>query len=112
MNRGDIWWADLSEPSGSEPGYARPVLVIQANSFNHSRISTVIVLALSSNMALADAPGNVVLSSRQTGLKKDSVANVSQILTLDKQFLRDKSGDLSSKLVRQIDQGLHLVLDL
>ncbi len=71
-----------------------------------------IVVALSSNMALADAPGNVVLTSRQTGLSKDSVANVSQILTLDKQFLRDKSSDLSSKLVRQIDQGLHLVLDL
>jgi mRNA interferase MazF len=70
------------------------------------------VVTLSSNMALADAPGNVVLSSRQTGLTKDSVVNVSQILTLDKQLLRDKSGELSSKLMRRVEQGLHLVLDL
>ena len=112
MNRGEIWWADLSKPSGSDPGYARPVLIVQANSFNHSRISTVIVVALSSNAALADAPGNITLSSRQTGLTKDSVANVSQVLTLDKQFLRDKAGKLSSRLMRQVDQGLHLVLDL
>jgi mRNA interferase MazF len=112
VNRGEIWWADLSEPSGSEPGYARPVLVIQANSFNHSKIPTVIVIALSANTALADAPGNVALASGHTGLAKDSVANVSQILTLDKLFLRDKSGELSSKLMRQVDQGLHLALDL
>lgn len=112
VNRGEIWWADLSEPSRSEPGYARPILVVQANSFNHSRISTVIVVALSSNTALADAPGNVALSSSQTGLAKDSVANVSQLLTLDKQSLRDKSGELGSKLLRQVDQGLHLALDL
>jgi mRNA interferase MazF len=112
VNRGEIWWADLLEPSGSEPVYARPVLAVQANSFNHSRISTVIVIALSSNTALADAPGNVALSAMQTGLAKDSVANVSQILTLDKQVLRNKSGELNSKLMRQVDQGLHLALDL
>jgi mRNA interferase MazF len=112
VNRGEIWWADLGEPSGSAPGFSRPVLVIQANSFNHSRISTVIVIALSSNLKLADAPGNTELTARQTGLSKDSVANVSQVLTLDKQFLRDKSGELSPKFMRLIDQGLHVALDL
>ncbi len=112
VNRGEIWWVDLTEPSGSAPEYSRPVLVIQANSFNHSRISTVAVVALSSNLKLADAPGNVALTSRQTGLTKDSVANVSQVLTLDKQFLRDKSGELSPKLMRLVDQGLHVALDL
>jgi mRNA interferase MazF len=112
VNRSEVWWADLSEPNGSDPGYARPVLVVQANSFNHSRISTVIVVALSSNIKLADAPGNVVLSSKQTGLTKNSVANVSQVLTLDKQYLRDKSGEISPKLMRQVDQGLLLALDL
>lgn len=112
VNRGEVWWADLSEPQGSEPGYGRPVLVVQANSFNHSRISTVVVIALSSNIKLADAPGNIALASKQTGLPKESVANVSQTLTLDKNYLRDKSGALNTKTMRVIDDGLRLVLDL
>lgn len=112
VNRGEIWWVDLPEPSASEPGYARPVLVLQANSFNHSRIPTVIVLALSSNMKLSEAPGNVALTTRQTGLPKESVANVSQILTLDKVFLRDKVADVSAKTMRLIDDGIRLVLDI
>ena len=112
VNRGEIWWVDLPEPRSSEPGYARPVAVLQANSFNHSRIPTVIVLALSSNMKLAEAPGNVLLTTKQTGLPKASVANVSQILTLDKAFLRDKVAELSAKTMRLIDDGVRLALDI
>lgn len=112
VNRGEIWWVDLPEPNASEPGYARPVLVLQANPFNHSRIPTVIVLALSSNMRLTEAPGNVVLTTKQTGLPKASVANVSQILTLDKRFLRDKTAEISAKTMKLIDDGIRLALDV
>jgi len=112
VNRGEVWWADLSEPRGSEPGYARPVLIAQANSFNHSRISTVIAITLSSNLKLGNAPGNVLLLAKQTGLPKDCVANVSQVITLDKSYLHDKSGELNVKTMRLVDDGLRLVLDL
>ena len=112
VNRGEVWWANLSEPQGSEPGYGRPVLVVQANSFNHSRISTVVVVALSSNMRLVDAPGNVALMVKQTGLPKESIVNVSQLLTLDKNYLRDKSGELTAKTMRMVDEGIRLALDL
>lgn len=93
MQRGEVWWASLPEPSGSGPGYRRPLLIISANSFNVSRIATVIAAVITSNVRLADAPGNVRLPVRGTGLSKPSVVNVSQIITLDKTFLRRGSGE-------------------
>jgi len=110
VSRGEIWWVDLADPAGAEPGFTRPVLVVQSNAFNRSRIGTVIVVALSSNMRLAAAPGNVSLSPRKSGLPKESVANLSQIITLDKQSLREKAGELSQKTMQLIDEGIRLVL--
>jgi mRNA interferase MazF len=112
MERGEIWWASLPEPAGSEPGYRRPVLVVQADNFNRSRIATVIALIITSNTKLAQAPGNVLLPQRLTGLPKDSVANVSQIVTVDKSFLTERIGILSPNMMEQIEMGLRLVLDL
>ncbi len=112
IQRGEIWWADLPEPAASEPGYKRPVLVVQSDDFNHSRIQTVIAVALTSNVRLADAPGNVLLSSRKTGLPKDSVANVSQIVTLDKEFLHHKTRRLDAATLESIEDGIRLVLSL
>lgn len=99
-------------PAGSEPGYRRPVLVVQADSFNRSRIQTVVVVAITSNVALGQAPGNVLLSKRATGLPKASVANVSQMLTLDRSMLARKIGSLPSEEMRKVDAGLRLVLQL
>lgn len=110
--RGEIWWADLPACAGSGPGFRRPVLVVQSPPFNASRIQTVVVLALSSNLRLQEAPGNVLIPSRVSCLPKDSVANVSQILTLDKAFLTDCVGTVPTRLMHQIDEGLRLVLDL
>ena len=112
MTRGEIWWADLPDPRGSEPGFRRPVLIIQANSFNQSSIQTVVVAIISSNLRLADAPGNVFLPSKLSGLPKDSVVNVSQVLTLDRSFLADEVDRLPGRLVAQVDAGLRLVLEL
>lgn len=112
IQRGEIWWADLGEPRGSEPGYRRPVLVIQADSFNRSRIQTVIVALITGNLELAAAPGNIALPARSSGLPRDSVVNVSQVLTLDRDFLTEQVGALSSRLQRLVDEGLRLVLQL
>lgn len=112
MKRGQIWWVELPEPTGSEPGYRRPVVIVQANEFNDSRIATVIVATISSNLRLADAPGNVKLSSGKTGLGQESVANVSQIITISKQSLETKIGQVSGKTMNQIDEGMRLVLAL
>lgn len=112
IQRGEIWWASLPEPAGSEPGYRRPVLVVQSDDFNQSRIATVIALVITSNLRLAQAPGNVFLPQKLTGLSKDSVANVSQIVTVDKSFLTDKIGALPLSVIEQIDKGLRLVLHL
>ena len=112
MFRGEVWWATLPDPEGSEPGYRRPVLVVQSDAFTRSRISTVIVVAITSNLRLTEAPGNVSLPRRRSGLPKDSVANVSQILTLDKSFLEDHVGTVSAKLLEQVENGLRMVLDL
>lgn len=112
VNRGQVWWAELPEPAASEPGYKRPVVIVQSDNFNKSHINTVIVIAISSNLRLADAPGNVRLAKGKTGLDRDSIANVSQILTLDKQFLNEQIGQLDTLTIRQIDEGLALVLDL
>lgn len=112
MRRGEIWWATLRPPTGSEPGYKRPVLIVQNDDFNASKISTVIVIALTSNMALHAAPGNVLLSKRSTRLPKASVANVSQVLTLDKSFLTERVSKIDPSVMREIDDGLRLVLSL
>jgi mRNA interferase MazF len=112
MNRGEIWWASLPEPTGSEPGYRRPVLLVQSDQFNSSNINTVIGAALTSNLSLARAPGNVLLSSRISGLPKDSVVNVSQLVTMDRRFLTEKVHALNQHTMSQIDDGLRLVLAL
>lgn len=110
--RGEIWWADLPEPRRSEPGYRRPVLVVQAGSFNRSRIQTVIIAAISTNLELAGAPGNVLLPMRSTGLPRDSVLNVSQLLTVDRGFLVECVGALPPRLQRAVDEGLRTILQL
>ena len=110
--RGEIWWADLQEPVGAGPGFRRPLIVVQSNDFNKSRINTIVALALTSNLKLADAPGNVMLPKKITGLSKDSVANVSQIVTIDKYFLTDRIGSLPAGIMRRIDNGLRLTLSL
>lgn len=112
IQRGEIWWADLPAPRRSEPGYRRPVLVVQADSFNRSRIQTLIVAAITSNLDLAEAPGNVLLSARSSGLPRDSVVNVSQLLTLDRGFLTELAGTLSLRVQRAVDQGLRTILQL
>jgi len=112
INRGEVWWASLPIPKGSEPGYRRPLLIIQSDAFNRSRINTVIAVVLTSNIALSQAPGNVLLGSKQTGLSKKSVVNVSQILTVDKSFLSEKTGRLSKKHMQSIEEGLKTVLSL
>ena len=112
IQRGEIWWADLPEPRRSEPGYRRPVLVVQADSFNLSRIQTAIVAAITTNVELASAPGNVLLPARSAGLPRDSVVNVSQLLTLDRSFLTEQAGTLPARLQRSVDEGLRTVLEL
>ena len=112
IRRGEIWWASLIPPSGSEPGYRRPVLIVQSNKFNESRIGTIIAVAITSNRKLALAPGNVLLKSSQTGLSKDSVANVSQIVTVNKSFLTDRIGRIKSASLKKVESGMRLVLFL
>ena len=112
MRRGEIWWADLPEPRGSEPGFRRPVLIVQDNAFNRSVINTIIVATITANVFLANAPGNVRLAKRSTQLGKESVVNVSQIITLDKSFLSEKVGKLSAKLQEEVDEGLKLIFAL
>lgn len=110
ISQGDIWWADLAVPSGSGPGFRRPVLVVQGNSLNRSRIATVVCVPLTSNLRWAKAPGNVMLSARATGLPKDSVANVSQIISLDKALLTEQSGRLSQAKISLVLSGIDVVL--
>jgi len=112
IERGEIWWAELGEPGGSEPGFRRPVLVVQADAFNRSRLRTVIAVVLTSNLRLVDAPGNVLISAAASGLPKDSVANVSQVITVDRDFLSEPAGRIRGRLLRDVDSGLRLVLSL
>lgn len=112
MYRGEIWWANLPDPVGSEPGYRRPVLVIQNDVFTQSRINTVIVVIITSNTQLAEAPGNVLLPHEVSGLSKDSVVNVSQIFTVDKAFLTERVSSLPGYLHEEVDEGLRMVLYL
>ena len=110
ISQGDVWWADLSLLTGSGPGFRRPVVVVQGNSLNRSRIATVVCVPLTSNLKWADAPGNVLLSSRATGLPKDSVANVSQIVSLDKVLLTEHAGRLSQSKLSLVLSGIDVVL--
>ena len=108
--QGDIWWADLPEPAGSGPGFRRPVVVVHSNPLNRSRIATVVCVPLTSNLIWAGAPGNTSLPARATGLPKDSVANASQIVALDRSFLTERVGRLASKPLAQILHGIDVVL--
>ncbi len=112
MQRGEIWWAELGAPKGSEPGYRRPILIVQQDDFNQSRISTIIAVVLTSNLRLSEAPGNVLLNKRWTKLPKDSVANISQIITLDKSNLTECIASLPKLKMSEVDNGLRLVLNI
>jgi mRNA interferase MazF len=110
--RGDIWWADLPDPVASDPGGTRPVLVVQTDAFNRSRIATILAVVITTNERLATLPGNVPISPRGTGLTQPSVANVSQVLTADRTFLRELIGRVSPETMARVDSGLKLVLGL
>jgi mRNA interferase MazF len=112
IRRGEIWWASLPKPRASEPGYSRPVLVVSSDSFNESRISTVIAVVITSNTKLAQAPGNVLLSVRSSGLPRPSVANISQLVTLDKSFLSERVKKLAKREFEMVEDGLNIVLSL
>ena len=110
ISQGEVWWVDLPEPSGSEPGFRRPAVVVQGDAFNRSRIATVVCVPLTSNLRWAEAPGDVLLTSKVTGLPKDSVANVSQLVTLDKSSLTDRVGKLSKAKLELVLFGIDVVL--
>ncbi len=110
ISRGDVWWADLPSPAGSRPGFRRPVVVVQGDAVNQSRIATVVCVPLTSNLHWRDAPGNVYLPARTTGLPKDSVANVSQIVALDKDDLTELAARLSRSKVDLILAGIDVIL--
>lgn len=112
IRRGQIWWVDLGEPRGSEPGFRHPALVIQRDEVNASRLATVVVCVLTSNKALAAAPGNTLLPKRYTGLPRDSVANASQIATLNKADLEELVGTVPRHLLDKVDTGLRWFLQL
>jgi len=112
VQRGDIWWADLPIPRRSEPGYRRPVLIVQASFLNESEINTVLVSVVTSNLRLSELPGNVLLTTRATGLETDSVANLTQLVTLDRSFLVEQVGHLEEREQKKVDAGLRLILEL
>ncbi|PJZ65261.1 mRNA interferase MazF2 [Leptospira wolffii] len=112
MIRGEIWWVDLGVPFGSEPGFRRPVLIVQDDSFNVSNINTIIVASITSNLDLAEAPGNVILLKKDSNLSKDSVVNVSQTVTLDKERFLKKAGKLKTSKMSEVGEGLKLILGL
>ena len=112
MRRGEIWWASLGEPKGSGPGFRRPVLIVQSNEFNESAIRTSICAAITANLRLTDAPGNVRVTGRVSGLPHDSVVNVSQLITFDKRLLTEKVGRLPAQSLRDVEAGIKLVLAL
>ncbi len=111
ISQGEVWWADLADPVGSEPGFRRPVVIVQGDPFNRSRIATVVCVALTSNLRWAEAPGNVLLTAKATGLPKDSVANVSQIVTLDRESLVERVGVVPQKKLELILFGTDVMLD-
>ncbi|HUP68690.1 MAG TPA: type II toxin-antitoxin system PemK/MazF family toxin [Acidimicrobiales bacterium] len=112
IERGELWWADLGEPQGSAPAKRRPVLVVSSDSFNRSRIRTVVCIVITSNLRLAEAPGNVLIPRGKTGFGMDSVANVSQVVTLDKAALPERLGRVDRATMRRIEAGFRRVLEL
>jgi len=112
VERGEIWWSELPEPVGSGPGYDRAVLIIQSEFFNESAIKTVIVAIITTNMDLAEMPGNISLTKRVSGLPKISVVNLTQLFTIDKRLLKEYVGSLPAKKIEQVDLSLKFVLSL
>jgi mRNA interferase MazF len=112
MKRGEIWWASLPPPTGSGPGFRRPVLVVQSSSFNDSRIASVIVAVITSNLAVEAAPGNVRLSKADSSLSKPSVVNISQLFTIDRALLTKRVRALPGQSMQQVESGFRLVLGL
>lgn len=110
ISQGEVWWADLAAPSGSGPGFRRPVVVVQGDPFNRSALRTVVCVPLTSNLRWADAPGNVALTARSTGLSRESVANVSQIVTLDRSVLTERVAKLAPPKVELILAGIDIVV--
>jgi len=110
MERGEVWWANLGRPRASEPGYRRPVVIVQSNEFNRSSLSTVIVVGITTNLSLARAPGNFVCRPRASGLPQPSVVNVSQVATVDRKQLLERVGRLPEAIMHNVDEGLRLVL--
>jgi len=110
MKRGEVWWASMPAPTGSGPGYPHPVVIVQSDPFNESRIATVIAAVVTSNLALAEAPGNVRLAKSDSGLPKPSVVNVSQLTTLDRRQLTRRVRALPGSVMRDVDEGLRAVL--
>ena len=108
--QGEVWWADLPAPTGSAPGFRRPVVVVQSDALNRSRLATVVCVPLTSNLRWADAPGNTSLTARATGLPKDSVANASQVVTVDKTVMTERVGKLSSAKVELVLAGVDVIL--
>ena len=110
IRQGDVWWADLDDPAGSGPGFRRPVVVVQSDALNASRIATIVCVPLTSNLAWSAAPGNVLLPAKLTGLSKDSVANVSQIVAIDRAALTDHVGRLPARNLLLVLSGIDIVL--
>ena len=110
ISQGDVYWASLEDPVGSAPGFRRPVAIVQGDAFNASRLATAVVVPLTSNLRLAAAPGNVLLAARRTGLPRDSVANVSQIVTIDRDVLSDRVGHLAESDLQLVLAGIDIVL--
>ncbi|MEW6669248.1 MAG: type II toxin-antitoxin system PemK/MazF family toxin [Thermodesulfobacteriota bacterium] len=111
ITQGEIWWADLPDPAGSGPGFRRPVIIVQGDPFNRSKIATALCVPLTSNLKWAEAPGNVLLEARLTGLPNDSVANVSQVVAVDRSLLTERIGKLSRSKTDLVLAGIDVVLD-
>lgn len=112
IERGEIYWTNLPEPRGSSPGYGHPILIVQSNNFNRTKLNTVVGAVLTTNLRLAEMPGNVLLEKGKGGLSKNSVVNVTQIVTIDKNELLEYVGSISAQKMEQVDEGLRLVLSL
>ena len=112
IERGEVWWAELGTPRGSGPGFRRPIVIIQSDDFNQTRLNTTLGVVITTNLRLAEMPGNVTLRKSVVNLPKDSVINVTQVVTVDKHDLLERMGKLSDELIEQIENGLRLVLSL
>jgi len=110
IGQGDVFWASLDDPTGSGPGFRRPVVIVQSDAFNASRLATVVVVPLTSNLRWAAAPGNVLLSAGRSGLSRDSVANVSQLIAIDRRILSDRVGRVNERELASILAGIDVVL--